>query len=119
MWVIISDISSDIEIHENSCNFEQNTKADDSCKIKIDFGDLDVRMAETPARVTTAQLDCIKNVVRPKIVISPEYVVEASWQLEQQPIVENEPTSIQQLHGRSIINLPHRYGAPVALIADV
>ena len=89
----------------------QNNKADDSCKMEIDFGDLAVRMAETEAETLvpaeTNQLDCLGN------------VVEADQRLEQQPIVENEPTSISQLSGRRTSNPPDRYGVPVALIADV
>ena len=54
------------------------------------------RKTLVPAK--TNQLDCLGN------------VVEADQWLEQQPIVENEPTSISQLRGRSTINLPDRYG---------
>ena len=84
-------ISSDVEFYENSLDFEQNTKNDDFCKIEIDFGDLD----------------------------SAKNVDEAHQWLEQQPIVENEPTSTWQQRDRSAINLLDRYEVPVALIADI
>ena len=47
-------------------NFEQSNKADNSCKIDIDFGDLDFRMTETLAPATTDQFDCPENAICPE-----------------------------------------------------
>ena len=109
-------ISNDVEFHENGFDFEQSNKADNSCKIDIDFGDLDFRMTETLAPATTDQFDCPENAICPENVVSPENVVEAD---RQQATVEHEPTSTRQLRDRSTMFPPDRYGVPVALLADV
>ena len=138
--------SSEVEFYENSLDFKKNTKSDDSCKIKIGFGDILQSRKRRHIPIESNNL----NVTGPlsglfggrveaplhsgysfqsgwdqpetsKIVVAARNqpdVVKPDQQPEQQPIVENQPISTVQLPNRYTINPSDRYEVSVALLFD-